>query len=82
MQITTIYTAASRPGTGEVKPFGGGFINRIIAIYRNFTYIGRNGTFVSRTFARFTRFIKDYRYYRGKGFNSKSAWYLASMTLP
>ncbi len=35
-----------------------------------------------RTFARFAPFIRDYRYYRRRGLNSKAAWHLASMTLP
>jgi hypothetical protein len=35
-----------------------------------------------RTLARFSRFIRDYHYYRRQGLNSKAAWHLASMTLP
>jgi len=37
---------------------------------------------MSRTFARFARLIRDYRYYRRQGLNSKAAWHLAGMTLP
>ncbi len=37
---------------------------------------------MSRTFAKLARFIGNYRYYRGKGLNSKAAWHIASMTLP
>ena len=40
------------------------------------------GTIMLRTFARFARFIRDYRYYRERGLNSKAAWNHASMTLP
>jgi hypothetical protein len=35
-----------------------------------------------RTFARFIRFIGNYRYYRRQGLNSKTARDLANMTLP
>jgi hypothetical protein len=35
-----------------------------------------------RTFENLLRFIQNYRYYRNQGINYKSAWYLASMTLP
>jgi len=35
-----------------------------------------------RTFARFIRFIGNYRHYRGNGLNAKTAWDLAIMTLP
>jgi hypothetical protein len=35
-----------------------------------------------RTFAGFIRFIGNYRYYRGNGLNSKTAWDLANRTLP
>lgn len=35
-----------------------------------------------RAFVRFVRFIKDYRYYRERGMNSKAAWHLAGLTLP
>ena len=87
MQITT--TAASRPRTGEAKPLIGGLLYKNNSIYPNFADVGRKGSIVSRavfrfahTFNRFARFIGDYRYYRGKGFNSKSARYLAGMTLP
>lgn len=82
MQITTIHAAANRSHTDGAKPIAGGFFNRPIAFYRNFTFFGSKGTFVSHAFAKLTRFIGNYRYYRGKGFNTKSAWYLASMTLP
>ncbi len=37
---------------------------------------------MSRTFAKLTRFIGNYLYYREKGLKSKAAWSLASMTLP
>lgn len=37
---------------------------------------------MSRTFVRFIRFIGDYRFYRGKGYDYKTAWNLASMTIP
>lgn len=39
-------------------------------------------TIMLRAFARITRFIRDYHYYRGRGLNSKAAWHFASMTLP
>ncbi len=32
--------------------------------------------------AQFSRFISNYRFYRGKGYRFKAAWNLASMTLP
>lgn len=35
-----------------------------------------------QTFARFARFMRDFHYYRKQGLNSKTAWSLASMTLP
>jgi hypothetical protein len=37
---------------------------------------------MSRKLANITRFIGNYRYYRRNGFNSRTAWHLASMTLP
>jgi hypothetical protein len=82
MQITTIYPAASRSETGETKPIGGGLLNGFLAIYRMFTYIFWKAAIVSRPIIKLTRFIGNYRHYRGKGFNTKSSWYLASMTLP
>lgn len=82
MKITTIHTEASRSHADLAKPIGGGFLNRTIAVYRNFTYIGKNGTIVSRTLDKLTRFIGNYHHYRGKGFNIKSSWNLAGMTLP
>ena len=35
-----------------------------------------------RRFANFVRFIGNYRYYRRNGFNFRTAWHLAEMTLP
>jgi hypothetical protein len=35
-----------------------------------------------RTLTKFSRFIKNYRYYRKLGFYSHAAWQLASRTLP
>jgi hypothetical protein len=35
-----------------------------------------------RTFARLARFMRDFHYYRKQGLNSKTAWSLASMTIP
>ena len=37
---------------------------------------------MSRKFARLARFIGDYRFYLGKGYDYKTAWNLASMTIP
>jgi len=37
---------------------------------------------MSHAFVRFARFIGDYRFYRGKGYNFKTSWDLASMTIP
>ncbi len=37
---------------------------------------------MSRTFVRFARFIGDYRFYLGKGYDFKTAWDLASTTIP
>ncbi len=42
----------------------------------------KKGAIMSRTFADLTRFIGNYRHYRRKGLDYKSAWYLASLTLP
>jgi hypothetical protein len=37
---------------------------------------------MSRTFANLARFIGNYRHYRSKGLDSRTAWYLAGLTLP
>jgi hypothetical protein len=37
---------------------------------------------MSHKLNRFVRFIGDYRFYLGKGYNYKVAWNLASMTMP
>ncbi len=35
-----------------------------------------------RTLSGFTRFIGNYRHYRSKGLDYRTAWYLAGLTLP
>jgi len=35
-----------------------------------------------RTFVKFSRIIEDYQYYRRQGYDLKTAWNLASMTIP
>jgi hypothetical protein len=35
-----------------------------------------------RTFSNLARFIANFRYYRRNGRDLKTAWHLASMTLP
>jgi hypothetical protein len=37
---------------------------------------------MTRKIARFARFIGDYRFYREKGYDYKTSWDLASMTIP
>ncbi len=37
---------------------------------------------MTRKFARLTRLIRDYRFYRGKGYKFKTAWNMARMTIP
>ncbi len=39
-------------------------------------------TFSLYTVSRFARFLRDYRYYRRQGLNSRAAWHLAGSTLP
>ncbi len=40
------------------------------------------GVIMSRTFSNFSRFIGNYRHYRRKGLDYRTAWYLAGLTLP
>lgn len=40
------------------------------------------GTIMSRTFSNLARFIGNYRHYRSKGLDYRTAWYLAGLTLP
>lgn len=37
---------------------------------------------MTRTITMLARFIGNYRFYRGKGYNVKASWNLAGMTLP
>jgi hypothetical protein len=37
---------------------------------------------MSRTFSNLIRFIGNFRYYRRNGCDIRSAWHLASITLP
>ncbi len=37
---------------------------------------------MSRTFTDLARFVGNYRHYRRKGLDYRTAWYLASLTLP
>lgn len=82
MQTTTSPVYASRSSTGEAKPLMGGFLIKPSQFIRIAPMPAWKGTIVSRTYARLARFIGDYRHYRGKGFKSKAAWYLAGITLP
>ena len=82
MQATTSPVYASRSGTGEAKPLMGGFMIEPAQSIQVAPMPAWKGTIVPRTYARFARFIGDYRHYRGRGFKSKAAWYLASMALP
>jgi hypothetical protein len=82
MQTTISQVPASRSGTGVAKPLMGGVLIKPAQFIRITPMPAWQETIVSRTYGRLARFIGDYRHYRGKGFKSKAAWYLASMTLP
>lgn len=82
MQTTTSPVTASRSSTGIAKPLMGGVLIKPAQFIRVTPVPAWQGTIVSRTYGRLARFIGDYRHYREKGFKSKAAWYLASMTLP
>jgi hypothetical protein len=82
MQTTTSPVTACSSSTGEAKPLMGGILIKPSQFIRMTPIPARKETIVSRTYAKLARFIGDYRHYRGKGFKSKAAWYLASMTLP
>jgi hypothetical protein len=75
---TTILVAANHSLAGEEKQVIGVLLKPSQFI-RISLMPAWKGTIVSRAFARLTRYFGVYRYYRGRGFNSKASWYLAGI---